>query len=227
MSRPARLVVVFGTGTEVGKTWVSCRLLEAARTTGSSVAARKPAQSFDPEDAPELRGVAAGSGARSPQSTDAELLGASTGEAATDVCPAHRWYPLAQAPPMAATALGRPPIRLADLVAETVWPSGVDLGLVETAGGPRSPIAHDGDGADLARALEPDVAVLVADAGLGTINAVRLCAAAIAPIPLVVHLNRFDPADPLHVANRRWLEDVDTMSLTTTPEDLLARSGAV
>ena len=61
------------------------------------------------------------------------LLGAATGEEVADVCPEHRWYPLAQAPPMAATALDRPPIRLADLVAELRWPADVDLGLVETA----------------------------------------------------------------------------------------------
>ena len=50
--------------------------------------------------------------------------------------------------------------------------------------------------------------MLVADAGLGTINAVRLAVAAIEPRPVVV-LNRFDADDALHVANLRWLTDVD------------------
>ncbi len=55
------------------------------------------------------------------------------------------------------------------------------MGLVETAGGVRSPLAADGDCLDYCAALDPDVVVLVADAGLGTINAVRLTLDALAP----------------------------------------------
>ena len=50
--RPHRLVVVVGTGTDVGKTWVAARLLIDLRAAGVTVAARKPAQSFDPDDDP-------------------------------------------------------------------------------------------------------------------------------------------------------------------------------
>ena len=35
--------------------------------------------------------------------------------------------------------LGRPPFTVADLVGELGWPPGVEVGLVETVGGPRSP----------------------------------------------------------------------------------------
>jgi dethiobiotin synthetase len=160
-----------------------------------------------------------------PAGTDADMLAAATGEQATDVCPAHRWYPAALAPPMAATLLGLPDIGLDDLVAEITWPAGVDVGLVETAGGPRSPIAHDGDGVALAARLRPDLAVLVADAALGTINAVRLAAEAIGPTPVVVVLNRFDAADPLHVANLRWLREVDGLDVTTEPAIVLSALG--
>ena len=75
---------------------------------------------------------------------------------------------------------------------------GTDVGLVETVGGPRSPVADDGDSLDLAAALAPDVLVLVADAGLGTVNAVRLSATAAAAVgpPIVVLLNRFEDRDP-------------------------------
>jgi dethiobiotin synthetase len=55
----------------------------------------------------------------------------------------------------------------------------VDVGLVETAGGVRSPQADDGDVLDLVAAIAPDHVILVADAGLGTINAVRLSVAAL------------------------------------------------
>jgi dethiobiotin synthetase len=78
---------------------------------------------------------------------------------------------------------------------------------VEGVGGPRSPLAGDGDTVDLAARLEPAEVVLVADAGLGTINAVRLCLPALARWPTTVVLNRFDPGSRLHATNRAWLED--------------------
>jgi dethiobiotin synthetase len=194
-ARPGRLVVIVGTGTEVGKTWLSERLLLAWRATGRSVAARKPAQSFEPGD--DEAGL-----------TDAQVLGRGSGEPADRVCPHHRWYAVAMAPPMAADALGRPPFSITDLLDELAWPDApVDLGLVETAGGVRSPIAADGDGVALVAALRPDRVVLVADAGLGTINAVRLTLDALAPgAPApVVFLNRYDPTLDLHRRNRDCL----------------------
>lgn len=197
-ARPDRLVVVLGTGTEVGKTWVTCRAAAAARARGIRVAARKPVQSFaaDPSGTPL-------------EPTDAELLGSATGEAARAVCPGHRWYPLPMAPPMAGEALNRDPISLAGLRDELRWAPGTELGLVETVGGVRSPLADDADSAALARALEPDHVLLVADAGLGTVNAVRLSIEALRPLDVVVLLNRFDPARDLHVRNRRWLAERD------------------
>jgi len=93
-ARPDRLLVVLGTATEVGKTWVGCRLLEARRAAGDRVAARKPAQSWDPAER--------AAGAR----TDAELLAAATGEAPSAVCPADRDHGVAPAPPMAAARRG-------------------------------------------------------------------------------------------------------------------------
>ena len=191
MPRPERLVLVAGTGTEVGKTWVAARLAEALRARGTRVAARKPAQSFAPDERP----------------TDAEVLAAATGEAVDTVCPRHRWYEVPMAPPMAADALGRPPLRIRELAAETAFPEGVEVGIVETVGGVRSPLAHDGDTVDLLALLKPDASVLVADAGLGTINAVLLSFAALAPTPVRVILNRFRADDELHAANRTWLAE--------------------
>jgi dethiobiotin synthetase len=190
MTRPRRLVVVTGTGTEIGKTWVAARLAESLVAAGRSVAARKPAQSF----------------ARGDRTTDADVLAAATGEAPSTVCPPDRWYEVAMAPPMAAVVLGRPPFTIADLAAELTWVESTDVGLVEGAGGPRSPLASDGDTVDLAALLAPDLVVLVADAGLGTINAVRLSVAPFADIaPACVVLNRYDPTDDLHARNREWL----------------------
>jgi dethiobiotin synthetase len=71
------------------------------------------------------------------------------------------------------------------------------------------------------RALAPSVVVLVADAGLGAINAVRLSAAAL-PAALVV-LNRYDGADDLHVRNRRWLADECGLDIVASTDDVADR----
>jgi dethiobiotin synthetase len=206
--RPERLVLVAGTGTEVGKTWVACALARALRARGLVVAARKPVQSFAPDDPSD--------------GTDAAVLAEATGEHPGVVCPRHRWYAVAMAPPMAAEALGRPPFTIADLADEVAWPPGVGVGLVESAGGVRSPLAADGDTATLAAALRPERVVLVADAGLGTINAVRLSAAALAPWPVTVLLNRYDAGDELHQANRAWLAGRDGYDVATDAAGLVA-----
>jgi dethiobiotin synthetase len=199
---PGRLVVVVGTGTEVGKTWVSARLLTGLRAAGRSVAARKPAQSFDAGD--------------DPGTTDAAVLGDASGEDAETVCPRERWYEVAMAPPMAAARLGRPGFSIEDLARSLSWPA-VDVGLVETAGGVRSPLADDGDAVDLVRRLAPGLVLLVADAGLGTLNAVRLSVAALAPAEPLVVLNRYDHDDPLHRANREWLAVRDGLHAVALP----------
>ncbi|HWC37835.1 MAG TPA: dethiobiotin synthase, partial [Acidimicrobiales bacterium] len=187
MDRPDRLVLVLGTATEVGKTWVAARLVERLRSQGERVAVRKPVQSFEP-------------GA----STDAEVLAGASGESAEEVCPPHRWYPLAMAPPMAVEALGGAAFTIADLVGELTWPADAEVGVVEGVGGVRSPIAADGDSTKLAAALRPDVVLLVADAGLGVLNLVRLSAGALGHRRLLVYLNRFDRDDDLHRRNREW-----------------------
>jgi dethiobiotin synthetase len=216
-ARPRRLVVVVGTGTEVGKTWLSARLLAAWRAGGATVAARKPAQSFDPADAAAL---------------DSEVLGAASGEAPDTVCPPRRSYPLAMAPPMAAARLGRPTPPLEELLGELRWPSGpVDVGLVECAGGLRSPQAADADALELASALAPDLVVGVAHAGLGTIHAVRQLWDDLVRrrLAAVVVLNRFDASDPLHLDNLEWLARRDGIDVVAGDDDglsELARRGA-
>jgi dethiobiotin synthetase len=198
---------VVGTGTDIGKTWVSVRLLDRLRSDRFAVAARKPAQSFDASD--------------DPAGYDASVLGAASGERPESVCPRHRWYEAALAPPMAADLLGRPAFNVADLIHELRWPAGpVDVGLVETAGGVRSPIADDGDCLALVEMLCPDVVVLVADAGLGTINAVRLAVEALEPhvvASVAVVLNRFEETSDLHQRNLAWLKERDGLRVFSTP----------
>ena len=199
--RPSTLIVVAGTGTGVGKTWVGAAL---ARTLRPGVAARKLVQSYDERP------------------TDAEVLADATGETPDDVCPPHRSYELAVAPFMAAARLGRPPFTLHDLVAELQWPP-VAVGLVEPAGGVRSPMTSDGaDTVDLCDALRPDHVLLVADAGLGTLSAVRLSLDALGDHPVTVVLNRFDGDDPLHVDNHDWLRAHTSEAVITNLADLTA-----
>ena len=205
--RPAGLVVVTGTGTGVGKTWFSAVTLGLLRSRGIAVAARKPVQSFAPDEHPR----------------DADVLAAATGEDATVVCLEHRNYELAMAPPMAAEKLGRPAFTIAALVDELRWPDGVRIGIVEGAGGPRSPIAADGDTVDLVAALEPDLVVVVAGPELGAINAARLSVEPFAPRPVVVALNRYDENESIQLANRRWLEHRCHLDVVTSPTELADR----
>jgi dethiobiotin synthetase len=209
MTRPRRLVLVAGTATDIGKTWVGGQVLRRLRDGGATVAARKPAQSAD---------------ADGPGPSDAAVLAAASGEPVDAVCPPHRWYTVAMAPPMAADALGLPVPSLADLVAELTWPAdAVDVGWVETVGGPRSPIGADGDAVDLADVLDPDVVVLVADAGLGTVNSVRLGVDVLGPRPVIVFLNRYDATDDLHRRNLDWLRTRERLEVIVDLEALSNR----
>lgn len=203
MARPDRLVVVTGTGTEVGKTWVTARLITALRSAGVAVAARKPAQSFAPED----------------HDTDASVLSAASGESPHAVCPPHRWYPVPLAPPMAADALDRSRITMAELVEELAWPNGVSVGFVEGAGGLCSPIAHDGDTLALVARLQPDLVLLVADPALGVVSNVRLAARALGDVPLLVLLNRYHQSDDVHRRTLDWLITVDHIAAVTSVDD--------
>jgi len=204
-NRPKRLVFVSGTATEVGKTWWTAATARELRALGATVAARKPVQSGEPGSV-----------------TDAEHLAAATGEVPDAVCAPHRTYRLAWAPPMAARELGEPGFTTADLTRELRWPAAIDVGLVEGVGGPRSPVSDDGDNVDLAAALAPDVIVVVGDAGLGTINAVRLSVAAFRPFAVIVALNRYTD-DPLHQRNLEHLSSVDGCDVVTAPRALAAR----
>ena len=137
------------------------------------------------------------------------MLAQATGETPDQVCPPSRTYSVAMAPPMAADALGRPVPTLQDLLDELRWPDPPPaVCWLETVGGPRSPIAGDADAVDLVAALRPDAVVLVADAGLGTVNAVRLSRDAFRTVghEVIVVLNRFDDRDDLHRRNAAWLE---------------------
>jgi dethiobiotin synthetase len=207
MTRPTRLVVVTGTGTEVGKTWWTANVARALRARGTTVAARKPVQSYALDDA----------------TTDADVLAAVTGVDPHTVCPPDGWLPVPMAPPIAAAQLDRPAFTIADLVDAITWPDACVLGFVEGAGGVRSPLASDGDTVALVHTLEPDIVLVVAHAGLGAINGVRSALDALDGVPAVVALNHYDADDTVHHANRDWLVARDGFDVVTDPGELVDR----
>jgi dethiobiotin synthetase len=204
------IVVVTGTGTDVGKTWFTAATIAVLRADGHTVTACKPVQSFAPGDE---------------GTTDADVLGRASGGDPFSVCPPNRWLPMAVAPPMAASALGLPSFTIAQLAGEVRARSAASddddaIVFVEGAGGARSPLADDGDTVALAHALAADRVVIVADAGLGTINGVRLTVAALTSWTPVVALNRYDADNPLHRDNRAWLSERDGFCVVTGPREL-------
>jgi dethiobiotin synthetase len=204
---PDALVVVTGTGTAVGKTWLTAELARGLRSRGEKVSCRKPVMSFDPLD----------------ESSDAIVLAEASGEDPLMICPPHRRYELAMAPPMAAEVLNRMAFTVGDLVTELDLPDH-GLALVESVGGPRSPLAADGDTVSLIERVEPDAVVLVGPSGLGALNSILTCADALAGrsgIPLHVFLNRYEVENDLHVRNRAWLRSNTALRPVSDPNDLV------
>ncbi|NML53784.1 ATP-dependent dethiobiotin synthetase BioD [Streptomyces sp. R302] len=150
------IVVVSGTGTEIGKTVVTAAVAAAAVAAGRSVAVLKPAQTGL---APGERGDADEAVRLSGAKTAAELAR----------------YPEPLAPGTAARRAGMAPVG-PEGVAEAArgLADGHDLVLVEGAGGLLVRF-DDGGGtlADVARLLGAPVLV-VAPAGLGTLNSTAL-----------------------------------------------------
>ncbi len=191
MKNPKFLILTTATATEVGKTWLCSALANQLIAEGKNISARKPVQSFDPNDS----------------LTDADVLSQATKEPSTSITPKHRWYPIAAAPPMAAKWLNKAQFSIKDLISEMTWPQNTDIGIVEGVGGVLSPIAFDGNNLDIASAIKPNLVLIVSDAKLGSINNILLTCQALEKFPKAVFLNRFDSQDNLQVENQLWLKE--------------------
>ncbi len=172
------ILVVTGTGTGVGKTVVTAALAAVALARGGRVAVVKPAQTGVPTGTDRAD---AGTDADTGTGTDAPDVGSVRRLAGvTDTHELAR-FPDPLSPEAAARAAGLPPLDLdyaADYV--TKLAESRDLVLVEGAGGLL--VRYDPEGntiADLARALRAPVLV-VAAAGLGTLNHTALTCEALA-----------------------------------------------
>ncbi|TDG15886.1 dethiobiotin synthase [Seongchinamella unica] len=159
-----RTYFVTGTDTEVGKTAVSCALLEAAASAGLSTAAVKP--------------VAAGCDDRGQNEDALQLMASMTARLDYDQVNPVALQP-AIAPHIAAAQAGRnlQASRLAGLC-RGVMMAGSDLVLIEGAGGWRVPLSSRETLADLARELGVGV-ILVVGMRLGCINHALLTAEAV------------------------------------------------
>lgn len=191
------ILIVAGTGTEVGKTAVTAALATLARARGRRVAAVKPAQT----------GVGPG------EHGDLEAIRSLSGVGDLHE---HRRFPAPLAPAAAARHEGRPPVDLhacADHVRRLA--RSAELVLIEGAGGLL--VRYDEHGttiADLARTLAAPVLV-VAPAGLGALNTTALTLEALARRNL----------DHAGVVVGAWPTEPDLVERSNV-EDLQAISGA-
>ncbi|MFJ7066140.1 dethiobiotin synthase [Streptomyces sp. NPDC101115] len=158
----SNVIVITGTGTEIGKTVVTAALAALASAGGRSVAVLKPAQT----------GVAPG------ETGDADEVVRLAGEAVTGAELAR--YPEPLAPDTAARRAGLAPVRPEEVAeAARKLAEEHDLVLVEGAGGLLVRFDEEGGTlADAARLLGAPVLVVV-PAGLGTLNSTTLTAEAL------------------------------------------------
>ena len=209
---------VTGTDTGVGKTHVTCLIVRQLLAAGVRVAAYKPAcsgavvqhdgQSPDEKDPVSINRVdtsrssrEAATTVRGPQRTiprwdDIDRLYAATSGIWPDdtICPQRFVAPLA--PPVAARLEGRS-VDTRLLVDGAYRFSNADVLLIEGAGGWLSPLADETTVADLAIELNAPV-LIVARAGLGTINHTLLTVEAVRSRGLIVAgviLNEVIPPD--------------------------------
>ena len=184
-------IFVIGTGTDVGKTYVSALLVKAMREAGMNVgyykAAISGADSIPHSDAGYVKQV---SGIQQPDHTMVSYL-----------------YRTAVSPHLAARMEGNP-VNLSRVMSDFNWVAEMhDFVVVEGSGGILCPIRDDAHTClfleDVIQALGLDT-LLVADAGLGSINAVGLTVSYLKQkhIPTVgLLLNRFNDS-LMHTDNR-------------------------
>ena len=185
-----RQLFVTGAHTDVGKTYVACAMLRAARAKGLSVAALKPAVS----------GIDEADWAQSDPGRLLAAMGRPLTLAELDaIAPLRFTAPLS--PPMAARREGVD-LRistLTDFCRAGLAASAADLMLVEGAGGVMSPMAEDGTGLDLMVSLGLP-SVVVGGSYLGaishTLTAIETLRARGLPIAAVVISQSGEPDAP-------------------------------
>lgn len=156
MTTTRSTVAIAGSGTDVGKTYVACRLLEDLRARGLRVVPRKPVVSgVDDDDV--------GS-----SDTDRLLAAAGLPQSARDAVSPWRFRaPLA---PNAAARLEGVVLSLDAVVGACAVEDEADVVVVETAGGVMSPLTDSTTQLDLLRAVAAPVVLVVEGSYLGWIS---------------------------------------------------------
>ena len=212
-----RGLFVTATDTGVGKTEVACAIVRAARARGEDVVGMKPAQS----------GHAPG------EASDAERLLAAAGgvESLEAICPYTFKAPLA--PAIAARVEGRSVSLERILDAACALAARHAAVVVEGAGGLLVPLTDRDTYADLATRLGLP-ALVVARAGLGTVNHTALTCEALRArrVPLAgIVLNRTapedDPSVPHNAAEIERLTGIRVLAVLPFQRDIAARAAAV
>jgi dethiobiotin synthetase len=189
-----RLVVV-GTGTGVGKTFVAAELLRAARRAGERPLGLKPIETGLEGEGP----------------SDAAVLASA---AAHDRVPPRFAFGAPVSPHRAARDAGV----AIEVAALARWVEGLEedrcpsLVVVETAGGLLSPIARDRSNLDLALALDPVGVVVVAPDRLGALHEIASARAVLDPrgaweraSVVFSAAGTLDAASGTHVDEMAWL----------------------
>jgi dethiobiotin synthetase len=149
---PGRLVVVTGTGTEIGKTHVACQLVSLGNLEGT-VAGFKPVETGVVGEGADVSALRAVSSFHVKHLLDAPFV-----------------FAEGVSPHLAARGEGRRISIEAICAAVQTLTRVVDVLIVELAGGLFSPLGDELSNADLAAALVPDRVILVAPDRLGVLH---------------------------------------------------------
>lgn len=184
---------VIGTDTEVGKTYIACRVIELLVASGMRVGVYKPVAS----------------GSEDSQPSDAELLRAAANQNCDleHVCPQQFAAPVA--PPVAAALEGREVDDSLLVTGANWWLGRCDLLVVEGAGGALSPISSQQTVLDLAVQFGFPLLLVVANR-LGAVNHTLLTLEAAQKRGLKVEaivLNRLPTVDAEFISNRKLIEN--------------------
>jgi len=184
---------VIGTDTEVGKTFVACRLTESLVALGMRVGVYKPVAS----------------GSEDSQPSDAELLRAAANQNCDleHVCP--QQFAAAFAPPVAAAMEGREVDEALLVTGANWWLGRCELLIVEGAGGALSPISAHQTVLDLAVLFGFPLLLVVANR-VGAVNHTLLTLEAAHKRGLRVEaivLNQLPNTPAGETCNRKLIED--------------------
>lgn len=201
-----------GSGTDIGKTYVSAALLRSAQASGRTLGYYKPVMSGNQPDA---------AGNLIPGDPSQVKILSETEQSLESMC--GTVYAAALSPHLAAQ-LESGPITLESIqrAIDHLKPTYPQI-LIEACGGVICPLRWDHERimqTDLIHATQAKC-ILVADAGLGSINATVLSVAYLKceSIPLAgIILNRFDPQNKLHQDNLMMIEQLSGHPIVATLE---------